>query len=57
MATPADLLDLARGFSLTERLIDRADQILDIDCYSTMAGTIIRIALADEGKRCELPVL
>ena len=48
MATPADLLDLARGFSLTERLIDRADQILDIDCYSTMAGTIIRIALADE---------
>jgi len=48
MATPADLIDLATGFSLTERLIDRADQILDVDVHEAEAGIIVRVALARE---------
>ncbi|WP_243843407.1 formate dehydrogenase accessory sulfurtransferase FdhD [Sphingomonas vulcanisoli] len=48
MATPADLLDLAYGFSLSERLIDRADQILDIDLHQTPRGAILRVQLADD---------
>lgn len=46
MATPDDLIDLAYGFSLSERLIDRAAQIRDVDCFATDAGTIVRVGLA-----------
>ncbi len=48
MATPADLVDLAYGFSLSERLVDRADQILDVDSFRAERGFILRIQLAPE---------
>lgn len=48
MATPVDLIDLAYGFSLAERLIDRADQILDVDSFRAERGFILRIQLASE---------
>lgn len=48
MATPADLIDLAYGFSLSERLIDRAEQILDVDSFRAEKGFILRIQLAPE---------
>ncbi|WP_033922183.1 formate dehydrogenase accessory sulfurtransferase FdhD [Sphingomonas sp. 37zxx] len=47
MATPADLADLAYGFALAERLIDRADDVLDVDEHSTDAGIVLRITLAE----------
>ena len=46
MATPDDLDDLANGFALAERLIDRADDVLGIDAHRTGAGVVLRIALA-----------
>ncbi len=48
MATPADLVDLAYGFSLSERLVDRANQILDVDVFEAEQGHILRIQLAPE---------
>lgn len=45
MATPADLADFATGFALSERLIDRAAAILDIDVHSTQAGDVVRVTL------------
>ncbi|MFX7052566.1 formate dehydrogenase accessory sulfurtransferase FdhD, partial [Acinetobacter baumannii] len=46
MATPADLEDLARGFALSERLIDRAGDIDDVELHPVEAGFIVRAALA-----------
>lgn len=46
MATPADLHDLAVGFSLSERLIDRAQDILDVDEHRTGDGVVVRVTLA-----------
>ncbi|WP_447727055.1 formate dehydrogenase accessory sulfurtransferase FdhD [Sphingomonas koreensis] len=46
MATPADLEDLAYGFALSERLIDRADDVVDVDIHVAEAGIIVRVALA-----------
>ena len=43
MATPADLEDLARGFALSERLIDRAGDIIDLEVHPVEAGFIVRI--------------
>lgn len=48
MATPIDLEDFAIGFSLSERLIDRADQILAIDAHKADLGWILRIQLPAE---------
>jgi FdhD protein len=45
MATPIDLEDFAIGFSLSERLIDRVDQILAIDIHHAERGWIVRIQL------------
>lgn len=45
MATPADLRDFATGFALSERLIDRAAAILDIDVHETPAGDVVRVTL------------
>lgn len=47
MATPADLEDLARGFALSERLIDRAGDIIDLEVHPVEAGFIVRITLAE----------
>ena len=48
MATPSNLVDLVLGFSLTERLINRADQLVDVDVAETPAGIVARIVLAPE---------
>lgn len=45
MATPVDLEDFAIGFSLSERLIDRADQIVAVDIHQAELGWILRIQL------------
>lgn len=42
MATPTDLEDFALGFLLTERLIDRPEQLLDCDVVETDNGWIVR---------------
>jgi FdhD protein len=48
MATPIDLEDFAVGFSLSEKLIDHADQIGAIDAHKTELGWILRIQLPPE---------
>jgi FdhD protein len=45
MATPIDMDDFAIGFSLSERLIERADQILAVDAHKAEQGWILRIQL------------
>ncbi|UZK68261.1 formate dehydrogenase accessory sulfurtransferase FdhD [Sphingomonas sp. S1-29] len=47
MATPADLPDLAYGFALAERLIDRADDVIDVNEHATDAGIVLRVTLAE----------
>jgi FdhD protein len=48
MATPADLGDFARGFCRSERLIDAAADILDIDVHDTGNGLILRVTVIPE---------
>lgn len=45
MATPVDLEDFAVGFSLSERLITRADEILAIDMHKAELGSVLRVQL------------
>lgn len=47
MATPADLADLAYGFLLTERLIERASDILGVDEFENEAGIVLRVAVRE----------
>jgi FdhD protein len=47
MATLTDLEDLALGFALTERLIDAAADVVDIDVHTTQAGVIVRVTLVE----------
>jgi FdhD protein len=54
MATPEHLLDLVFGFALTERLIDRAEDLLDVDRFERPEGTLLRATLH---KRCAERVL
>lgn len=46
MASPADIEDLAYGFALGERLIDRADDVRGVDVHCSGAGIMVRLALA-----------
>ncbi len=50
MATPTDLHDLAFGFALAERLIEGAEDILDVESHAVMAdattGVVLRATLA-----------
>jgi FdhD protein len=48
MATPIDLEDFAVGFSLSERLIDDPDQLLDICAHKAELGWILRMQLSGE---------
>ena len=43
MATPVDLEDYAIGFSMSEGLISRADEILAVDAHKADLGWILRI--------------
>ncbi|MEP9402157.1 formate dehydrogenase accessory sulfurtransferase FdhD [Sphingomonas sp. VNH70] len=45
MATPADLPDLATGFALAERLIDRAGELVEVDAHATANGMLLRLML------------
>ena len=48
MATPADLEDFAIGFSLSERIVSHADDILDLDAHETPQGIVLRISIAQD---------
>lgn len=45
MATPADLTDFAYGFCLSERLIDAAADVIDVDGHPAEQGMILRVTL------------
>jgi FdhD protein len=47
MASPVDLVDLAYGFALAERLIDRAADIVDLDCHDCAPGIIVRLVVRE----------
>lgn len=46
MATPLDIEDFALGFSLTEGIVDRADQVLEIEAVPANGGFFVAIRLA-----------
>jgi FdhD protein len=46
MATPCDLEDFARGFSLTEHIVDKASEIYDIEVEPVEHGIEVRLAIA-----------
>jgi FdhD protein len=48
LATPADVEDFAIGFSLTEGVIHRPDEIEDLNIVATPAGIELRMWLAPE---------
>jgi FdhD protein len=48
MATPADLSDFAYGFASSERLIDAAADVIDVDTHTTERGTILRVQIIPE---------
>ena len=48
MATGDALQDLVYGFSLTERLIEHAGQIVDVDVAHVPAGIMLRVSLLPE---------
>lgn len=48
LATPADLDDFAIGFSLSEGIVARRQDIFDIHCIESDAGITLRIEIASE---------
>jgi FdhD protein len=48
MASASDLVDLAYGFALAERLIDRRSDIVEVESLSLPAGLMLRITLIAE---------
>jgi FdhD protein len=48
LATPRDLEDLARGFSLSEELVDTADEIRGVEVSTGPESAEVRIAIAWE---------
>ncbi len=48
MATPADLADFALGFSLTEDIVDNAEQVSHIHVQSNSNGISVRLMIDDE---------
>jgi FdhD protein len=46
MATPADLEEFALGFSLTEGIVTRAEEIEAVEVLQQSEGVVLRIALA-----------
>lgn len=47
MATPADLEDFARGFSLTEGIVERIDECEAVEVAVVARGREVRVALAE----------
>lgn len=48
MATPADLADFALGFSLTESIVDNAEQVSHIHVQTNSNGISVRLMIDDE---------
>jgi FdhD protein len=48
MASASDLVDLAYGFALAERLIERRSDIVEVESLSLPAGLMLRITLIAE---------
>lgn len=48
MTTPGDLVDLAHGFALAERLVDSVDEVIEVSAHATDAGTLLRVTLVPE---------
>lgn len=48
MATPADLHDFAVGFARSERLIEHAGEVIEIEALPVEAGMLLKIELAPE---------
>jgi len=46
MATPCDLEDFARGFTLTERIVERPSEIYDIEVEAVGRGIEVRLEIA-----------
>lgn len=46
MATPADLEDFAVGFALSERIIDRTDQIIDLSISEEAEGLLLNVEVS-----------
>src|SRR5690348_10930203 len=54
MASPADLEDFAHGFSFTERIIDRANDMASLEVAEVEKGIELRMELArDRGEHLE----
>lgn len=49
MATPTDLNDYATGFALSEGLVAKAEEILDIQAHAVEGGFVVRLNLPPEG--------
>jgi FdhD protein len=47
MATPADLEDLAAGFTITERIVDRANEIERVDVVRASHGAELQVQIPD----------
>ena len=46
MATPADLEDFARGFTLTERIVEKPSEIFDIEVEEGERGIEVNLEIA-----------
>ncbi len=54
MASPQDLEDFALGFSLTERLIDSADQLLGLDIEPQLDGILLSMRVSSSARAAQL---
>jgi FdhD protein len=54
VATPADLEDFAFGFSLTEGVIEKPDDVRDIEIERGAKGVTVRVALKGDSLRAHL---
>ena len=48
LATPADMEDFAVGFSLTERVVDKPDDIASVDIHQSERGIELHLSIASE---------